>query len=207
MKNSRNIFALFVTGALLLTACGGGAKPDYSNEVDEGSFDGNKYHSPTLGWTMEFPDNWLITKKASIQALDERSKIAAEDSTSDMSGVKLLLAFQKNFDNSFQSNMQEFKGKSQQAYYDVMYAMHQTIYNNYLDQRTPLDTAAVSIVVGKMKFDGYDINLFDKEHKNFANQLLITGVVNEQFMTVTIVYNNKEDKDKMLKLFTSSKFE
>lgn len=208
MKKTTLLFTMFLSGIIFLSSCGGGStKQDYSKEVDEGTFSENTFHSPTLGWTMEFPNNWLITKKASIQALDERSKLAAEDSVSDMSGVKLLLAFHKNFDNSFQSNMQLFEGKSTQDYYDVTYGMHEMIYNNYLDQRTPLDTSNVTIQIGAYKFDAYEINLFDKNQKNFANQLLITGVVKNQFMSVTIVYNNKEDKEKMLNLFKASKFE
>lgn len=208
MKKITSLFTLILLGSLMLNACGGTNTPkDYSKEVDEGTFSGNTFHSPTLGWTMEFPDNWLITKKTSIQALDERSKLAAEDSTSDMSAVKLLLAFHKNFDNSFQSNMQNFEGMTEQQYYDVAYGMHETIYNNYLDQRTPLDTSNMEIKVGKQKFDGFEINLYDKNQKNFANQLLITGVVKNQFMSVTIVYNNNDDKTKMLNLFKSSKFE
>lgn len=192
--------ALFVLGA-----CGGAAKKDYSKEVDEGTFNGNKYTSQALGWTMEFPDNWIVTTKSSLESLDERSKAAAGDSVSDMSGIKRTLAFQKNYDNNFQSSWEEFSG-DEAKYRRIISATHEMIYNNYLDQRTSLDSVAGKLEVSGVTFDTYQISLFDKYNKNFANQLLLTAIVKNKFMTVTIAYNNDADKQKILGLFKKSSF-
>ena len=192
--------ALFVLGA-----CGGTTKKDYSKEVDEGTFNGNTFTSQALGWTMEFPDNWIVTTKSSLESMDERSKLATGDSVSDMSGIKRTLAFQKNYDNNFQSTWEEFSG-DQAKYKRIISNIHEMIYTNYLDQRTYLDSVAGKLEVSGVTFDTYQISLFDRDNKNFANQLLLTAVVKNKFMSVTIAYNNDADRKKIVGLFQKSTF-
>ncbi len=192
--------ALFVLGA-----CGGPTKKDYSKEVDEGTFDGNKYTSQALGWTMEFPDNWIITSKSSLESLDKRSKEVVDDTTSNMSGIKRTLAFQKNFDNNFQSMWEDFSG-DETEYKRIVANNHIMIYTNYLEQRMYADTTPGKLTVSGVTFDTYEVALNDKEGKVFATQLLLNALVKKKFMTVTISYNNDADKQKMLGLFKKSTF-
>ncbi|WP_343631923.1 hypothetical protein [Fluviicola sp.] len=192
--------ALFVVGA-----CGSPAKKDYSKEVDEGTFDGNKYTSQALGWTMEFPDNWIITTKSSLESLDERSKESVNDTTSNMSGIKRTLAFQKNFDNNFQSSWEAFSG-DEAAYKRIIAANHVRIYTNYLERNMYTDTIPGKLTVSGVTFDTYEVSLNNREAKVFATQLLMNALVKGKFMTVTISYNNEADKQKMLGLFKKSTF-
>ncbi len=192
--------ALFVIGA-----CGSPAKKDYSKEVDEGTFNGNKYTSQALGWTMEFPDNWIITSKSSLESLDERSKAAVNDTTSNMSGIKRTLAFQKNFDNNFQSSWEDFSG-DETAYKRIIANNHVMIYTNYLERNMYTDTVPGKMTVSGITFDTYEVSLNDKEAKVFTTQLLMNALVKGKFMTVTISYNNDADKEKMLGLFKKSTF-
>ena len=188
----------------LLSSCGGGTKKDYSKEVDEGTFNGNTFTSQALGWTMEFPDNWIVTSKSSLESMDERSKEVAGDS-SDMSGIKRTLAFQKNYDNNFQSSWEEFSGNKEE-YKRHISSIHSMIYENYLSQRTSLDSTAGQLTVSGVTFDTFEISLYDKTNKNFANQLLLTSIVKNKFMTVTIAYNNEADNKKIFGLFKKSTF-
>lgn len=204
MKLKHLIIPALSFSLLLLGACGGAPKKDYSKEVDEGTFAGNKYTSQALGWTMEFPDNWIITTKSSLESMDERSKSVSSDS-SDMSGIKRTLAFQKNYDNNFQSTWEAFSG-DEAAYKSRVSMIHSMIYENYLTQRTTLDTVAGQLKVSGVTFDSYQISLYDKYNKNFANQLLLTSLVKNKFMTVTIAYDNDADKKKILDLFKGSTF-
>lgn len=205
MKKTKVISSL-CSLLLFITACGGGANTkDYSKEVDEGTFQGNNFTSEALGWTMSFPDNWIITKKSSLESLDKRSKAISEDSTVNMSGIKRTLAFQKNFNNNFQSTWEEFEG-DENDYKRILYSMREMIYENYLDQRTTMDTTAGTEVIGGITFDRFQLALYDRTNKNFANQLLYTALVNGKFMTVTIAYDNEADKEKIVGLFRASKF-
>lgn len=204
--NPKHTIIPFLSIALfLVTACGGPTKKDYSKEVDEGTFNENKFTSQALGWTMEFPDNWIVTTKSSLESMDDRSKEALGDSVSDMSGIKRTLAFQKNYDNNFQSSWENFSGDLT-AYKRHIYSIHSMIYDNYLGQRTYLDTVAGQLNVSGVTFDTYQISLYDRDNKNFANQLLLTALIKNKFMTVTIAYNNEADKKKMLDLFKGSTF-
>ncbi|MDR0802514.1 hypothetical protein [Fluviicola sp.] len=205
MKVKQLLIPVLTIALFILNACGGGSKKDYSKEVDEGTFSGNIFTSQALGWTMEFPDNWMITSKSSLESLDERSKAIAGDSTSNMSGIKRTLAFQKNFDNNFQSSWEDFSGDEAQ-YKRIISNIHKMIYNNYLNQRTTLDSINGTQKIGNILFDTYQIALYDRDNKNFANQLLLTSIVKNKFMTVTIAYNNDADRKKMLDLFKKSAF-
>lgn len=189
---------------LILAACGSPAKKDYSKEVDEGTFNGNTYTSQALGWTMEFPDNWIITSKSSLESLDERSKESVNDSTSNMSGIKRTLAFQKNFDNNFQSCWEAFSG-DEAAYKRVLADNHQLIYTNYLERNIYADTVPGKLTVDGVTFDTYEVSL-NRQSEVFATQLLLNALIKGKYMTVTIAYNNDADKKKMLDLFKKSTF-
>lgn len=189
---------------LILAACGSPAKKDYSKEVDEGTFNGNTYTSQALGWTMEFPDNWIITSKSSLESLDERSKESVNDSTSNMSGIKRTLAFQKNFDNNFQSCWEVFSG-DEAAYKRVLADNHQLIYTNYLERNIYADTVPGKLTVDGVTFDTYEVSL-NRQSEVFATQLLLNALIKGKYMTVTIAYNNDADKKKMLDLFKKSTF-
>lgn len=199
------IIPMLSVALFLVSACGGPTKKDYSKEVDEGTFDGNKYTSQALGWTMEFPDNWTITSKSSLESLDERSKESVNDTTSDMQGIKRTLAFQKDFDNNFQSSWEAFSGDEAQ-YKRIIANNHLMIYTNYLDRKMYTDTVAGKLTVSGVTFDTYEISLTDKKTTVFATQLLLNSLVKGKFMTVTINYNNEADKKKMLDLFKKSTF-
>ena len=189
----------------LLGACGGPVKKDYSKEVDEGTFKGNVYTSQALGWTMEFPDNWIVTSKSSLEALDQRSKELVDDTTSNMSGLKRTLAFQKNFENNFQSTWEEFSG-DEASYKRIVTQNHQLIYNNYLERKIFADTTAGKLTVSGVTFDTFELSLNDREAKVFTTQLLMNALVKGKFMTVIISYDNAADKEKILGLFRKSTF-
>ncbi|HRP52556.1 MAG TPA: hypothetical protein PLI97_03515 [Fluviicola sp.] len=196
--------ATIVSIMFLFLACGPQTPKDYSKEVDEGTFSGNIFTSKTLGWSMEFPSNWIITSKKSLENLDSRSKEISGDS-SNMSGVNRTLAFQKNFNNNFQSTWENFEG-DETAYKTRIYEIRSMIYENYLNQKITMDTAGTNIQVGQVKFDCFTLALFDRSHKNYSTQLLLTSLRNGKFMTVTITSDNKEDQEKMLGLFKKSTF-
>lgn len=206
MKNAHLKFTGLLFTALFVASCGGSAvKKDYSKEVDEGSFNGNKYESAALGWKMEFPENWVITSKESLENLDARSKAATGDSVQN-TNVKRLLAFQKDFENNFQSTIQLYSGKTEGNYQATKKSIREQIYLGYLDNHIGIDTAASTLKVDGLEFDCFTIKLFDPDQKNYATQLLITRVLAEQYFTVTINSNNTKDSDYMLDLFKKSSF-
>ncbi len=204
MKKSLAIVVLSLSAVVLVNCGGSGSETkDYSKEVDAGNFKGNTYNCEELGWSMTFPDTWTITKKSSLIAADKRSKVVYDGDSVNTSGIKRLLAFQKNFDNNFQSTM-ELIGDND--YYKLIGGMRKMMYQNYFDQYISVDTSSSIVPIDGKKFDCFEIRLFDKQGKEYTKQHLYTRVVEDYYFSVVITSNNKKDHDKMTQAFKESNF-
>ncbi len=197
--------ALFSASSLMLINCGGSTTPtkDLTQEVDAGNFKGNTYTCEEIGWSMTFPDTWTITKKSSLIAADERSKAVYDGDSMNTSGIKRLLAFQKNFDNNFQSTMEKMNSVD---YAQMIAGMRKMMYQNYFDQYISIDTASSVVPIDGKNFDCFEIRLFDKKGKEYTKQHLYTRVIGDYYYTAVITSNNAKDHDKMTQAFKESNF-
>ena len=195
MKHTFFALSLLAT-ALFLTNCTNNVpvKKDYAKEVDEGTFSGNTYSNKVLGWEITFPDTWIVTEKKSLENADERSKAMVGDTTTSTKTIKRLLAFQKNFDNNFQSTREDFKAVRKQVYFA------------YLDQRFNVDTTASIDKIDGVTFDCFEIMLYDQTGKKFATQLLYSTILKDSYFNVIINYSNEKDKATLLNAFKKSTF-
>jgi hypothetical protein len=207
MKHTFFALSFFAT-ALFLTNCTNNVpvKKDYAKEVDEGTFSGNTYSNKVLGWEITFPETWIVTEKKSLENADERSKAMVGDTTTSTKTIKRLLAFQKNFDNNFQSTREDFKGRDAASYQSIKNALRKQVYFGYLDQRFNVDTTSSSEKVDGVAFDCFEIKLFDQTGKKFATQLLYSTIRNESYFNVIINYSNEKDKATLLNTFRKSRF-
>lgn len=207
MKHTFFALSLLAT-ALFLTNCTNNVpvKKDYAKEVDEGTFSGNTYSNKILGWEITFPDTWIVTEKKSLENADERSKAMVGDTTTSTKTIKRLLAFQKNFDNNFQSTREDFKGRDQASYQAIKHAVRKQVYFGYLDQRFNVDTTASIDKIDGVSFDCFEIMLYDQTGKKFATQLLYSTVLNDSYFNVIVNYSNEKDKATLLNAFKKSTF-
>ena len=207
MKHTFFALSLLAT-ALFLTNCTNNVpiKKDYAKEVDEGTFSGNTYSNKLLGWEITFPDTWIVTEKKSLENADERSKAMVGDTTTSTKTIKRLLAFQKNFDNNFQSTREDFKGRDQASYQAIKHAVRKQVYFAYLDQRFNVDTTASIDKIDGVTFDCFEIMLYDQTGKKFATQLLYSTILKDSYFNVIINYSNEKDKATLLNAFKKSTF-
>ena len=207
MKHTFFALSLLAT-ALFLTNCTYNVpvKKDYAKEVDEGTFSGNTYSNKVLGWEITFPDTWIVTEKKSLENADERSKAMVGDTTTSTKTIKRLLAFQKNFDNNFQSTREDFKGRDQASYQAIKHAVRKQVYFGYLDQRFNVDTTASIDKIDGVAFDCFEIMLYDQTGKKFATQLLYSTILKDSYFNVIINYSNEKDKATLLNAFKKSTF-
>lgn len=207
MKHTFFALSLLAT-ALFLTNCTNNVpvKKDYAKEVDEGTFSGNTYSNKVLGWKITFPDTWIVTEKKSLENADERSKAMVGDTTTSTKTIKRLLAFQKNFDNNFQSTREDFKGRDQASYQAIKHAVRKQVYFAYLDQRFNVDTTASIDKIDGVAFDCFEIMLYDQTGKKFATQLLYSTILKDSYFNVIINYSNEKDKATLLNAFKKSTF-
>lgn len=207
MKHTFFALSLLAT-ALFLTNCTNNVpvKKDYAKEVDEGTFSGNTYSNKVLGWEITFPDTWIVTEKKSLENADERSKAMVGDTTTSTKTIKRLLAFQKNFDNNFQSTREDFKGRDQASYQAIKHAVRKQVYFGYLDQRFNVDTTSSIDKIDGVAFDCFEIMLYDQTGKKFATQLLYSTILKDSYFNVIINYSNEKDKATLLNAFKKSTF-
>jgi len=207
MKHTFFALSLLAT-ALFLTNCTNNVpiKKDYTKEVDEGTFSGNTYSNKLLGWEITFPDTWIVTEKKSLENADERSKAMVGDTTTSTKTIKRLLAFQKNFDNNFQSTREDFKGRDQASYQAIKHAVRKQVYFGYLDQRFNVDTTSSIDNIDGVAFDCFEIMLYDQTGKKFATQLLYSTILKDSYFNVIINYSNEKDKATLLNAFKKSTF-
>lgn len=205
MRLSRILGISLAVVVLTLTACGGGEVEvkDYSKEVDAGKIAGQTYTCDELGWTMNFPETWTITKKSSLEAADKLSKANYDENAVNTSGIKRLFAFQKDFDNHFQSTMEPIGDKD---YKKVIKGLKDQLFANYFEQHINVDTSSSILKIDGLAFDCIQIKLFDRNGKQYAKQQLFTRVIGGQYFNAIITSTNDKDHERILTEFKQSKF-
>ncbi len=191
----------------LLFSCGSNnstENKDYSYEVDEGTLKNNVYKNDPFGWEMKVPETWFITQKRSLKAAQERTSIMNEDSSS-ISGIKFLLAFQKDMNNNFQSTSEAYTG-SDAEYITTISGMREMYFNNYLDQKINVDTIKGQETISGVRFDVFELKLYDQKGKAYSTQTVYTCLRKNRFFTSIISTDNKEDKVKISDYFRKSIF-
>jgi hypothetical protein len=191
--------------AFTFTACGGGEETvkDYSKEVDAGKITGQTYTCEELGWTMNYPETWTITKKSSLEAADKLSKANYDSDSVNTSGIKRLFAFQKDFDNHFQSTMEPLGDKE---YAKVISGLKDQLFANYFDQHINADTSTSKLTIDGVTFDCIQIRLFDRNGKQYAKQQLFTRVIEGNYFNAIVTSTNDKDHERILGEFKKSKF-
>jgi len=204
MKRFSFILSLFTLATLV--SCGNNAPIDHSSDVDLGKFEGNNYTCEEIGWSTEYPETWKITKKESLEHQTAKRDVESEVDEAKSTTIKRLLAYQKDFNNNFQSTIEPFKGKSEAEYNHAKKNLREMSYTKYYDAGIRVDTAASQLKIGNITFDCFQINLFDKNAKAYAHQLLYSAIIKDYYFSAIIAYDNDRDKDKMLNAFKKSKF-
>ena len=199
---------LGISSLLFVASCGSGApKVNHDEDVDMGTFDDHTYTCKELGWETTYPEGPSITTKSAIKSLNERSqKYAGVDNPESDKDLKYLLAYGYDFNNSFASTAQVFKGKTAADYESAKKNIHEAAYNNYFSARIRVDTSATTMKVGKVTFDVWTINLYNDEAKAYGHQQMFTAVINDYFFSAVVSYDDDFYRDKMVTTITKAKF-
>lgn len=205
-----SFYFLLLIGAGAFVSCESSSTPtDYSSEVDLGKFDDHKYTCDEIGWSTSYPQGWSITKKSSLEALDKQSQRAAgkeENEVKTNTAMKRLLAYGIDFNNSFQSTIESFKGKSEADYLAVRKNIRESLYDSYYDAGIRIDTAVSTVNVSGVKLDVFRLNLYNREGVAYAHQEMYTAIIKDYYFTAVIAYDKEAYKEKMLPTLTKSKF-
>ena len=204
----RNLtFLLPLSLLLIIHSCG---PVDQSKNVDEGKVEASLYSSEEIGWTIEIPDGWSIVEKEQAQQTTEKGLKALEETVEadiNYSGLKNLIAFQKNKFNIFQSTSEPFELEYEGEWEENNKGLKEIIYATYEDQGMNPDSTATTIEkIRGLDFQTYTFTIHSAKGEVVLKQLMFSRLINGYDFGVNLNYNNDEDRDELLKAFRNSKF-
>ena len=205
MKNT--IRLLIPCTIFLIASCG--AK-DPNKQIDEGIIKGNTYTSHEIGWTIEIPSGWAIIEKEQTRAGHERGVKAIEEtieSEVDFSGLKNLIAFQKNRFNTFQSSSEPVELEYEGEWEENNATLKEIMYATYLNQGINTDSSATTIEkIDGLEFQKYSFTIYSPNGDGRLTQIIYGRLINNLHFSVVISYNNEKDKKAMMNAWRKSKF-
>ena len=198
---------LIFISTLAIISC----KPsDPNKNIDEGKVEGNTYTSQEIGWTIAIPDGWEVVDREKSEDMREKGTQALEETIEqevDFSGVKTLIAFQKNQFNIFQSTSEPFKLEYEGEWEINNAAIKALIFETFVNQGIKADSSATSVeTIDGLDFQTYSFTIYGPTGEVILNQILYSRLINGFDFAANINYNNEKDKETQLQAFRSSKF-
>lgn len=198
---------LIFISTLTIISC----KPsDPNKNIDEGKVEGNTYTSQEIGWTIAIPDGWEVVDREKSEDMREKGTQALEETIEqevDFSGVKTLIAFQKNQFNIFQSTSEPFKLEYEGEWEINNAAIKALIFETFVNQGIKADSSATSVeTIDGLDFQTYSFTIYGPTGEVILNQILYSRLINGFDFAANINYNNEKDKETQLQAFRSSKF-
>lgn len=170
---------------------------------------GNTYTYNPINWTMTVPKGWHMTKEGDLDKQARTGSDMIEDATGtsvSMNGVQTLLGFGKNAQNTFQSVIEPFVGRSTQ-FWTKRHVEAATLYSVFQSQGMYCDTAtSIEKIEGKT-FQMIYVDIFadEKKKKVILGQTYYSLMVGDyKVFSVILTYNNDADFNTMDKAWRKS---
>lgn len=198
---------VLLLAVLLLISCK--QKGNSNKQVDEGAVKGDSYVSQDMGWTIVIPKGWNVVSSDQTEANEKKGAEAVKKSSHtdiDVSELKHLISFQKDRFNSFMSSSEPFPDDRPGAFDENCAAVNKMIYDAYASQGIRADTSTSVEVIHGNRFNVFHTMLYSSEGKVILRQLLYSRLIHKKIFSVTINYNNEDDKKTMMDAFTKSTF-
>jgi len=192
MKYLLNVLALGLV--LLFSSC----SLDPNQQVDEGIVRGEKYSSEEIGWTIDIPHGWRIASKDQMEGHTENGAELVEEMGVDLdySGLKHLIAFQKDQFNLFQSTSEPFELEYEGEYEENNAAIKEMLYDMYLSQGIRVDSSSTKMNVNGLDFHGFHLIVYAPNGDVILNQDMYSRHINGFDFSVNLNYNSEENKEK-----------
>lgn len=205
MTKTGLIFTL-IACVYLINSC----KIDPNKQVDEGKVENEYYTSEEIGWSIQIPSGWRIMLKNQMDKNQDRGMELVQetiDTVVDYSGLKHLISFQKNKGNVFQSTSEPFELEYEGEFEETNQFLKLVITETYQNQGIRIDTLSTTARIDNLKFELFKIKMYNPQGELILNQDMYTRLINDYLFSVVLSYNNLEDKQEMMKVWTNSKFE
>lgn len=197
-----------ISGLAVTLTSFGQANPN--KNIDERKIEGTLYTSQDIGWAIEIPEGWTLIEIAKMKELNEKGLKALEetiDGPIDTSGLKNLIAFQKNTFNIFQSTSEPFELQYAGEWEENNAAVKDLIYEAYVNQGIKVDSTETKIeTIDGLNFHTYTFTIYDPKGNVILKQRMFSTLINGFDFGVNINYNNFRDGTELLAVFRNSKF-
>ena len=200
------IYILTILTLVLFFSC----KTDPNKQVDEGKVIENKYYSKEIGWTIEIPKGWNITKRDESlerEAIGLKAINEANGIDYDASGLKQLISFQKDRFHIFAATSEKFEIEYDGEYEENKKLVKEILYNTYASNGIKIDTASTKERIDNLDFDLFKITVYDPKGEIMLYQDLYSTFRNGLDFGVNLNYINEKEKMELMRVWKNSKFE
>ena len=200
------IYILTILSLTLFISC----KTDPNKQVDEGKVIENKYHSKEIGWTIEIPKGWNVTKRDESQEREDKGLKAMNEANGidyDVSGLKQLISFQKDRFHIFSATSEKFELEYDGEYEENKVLVKELLYNTYASNGIKFDTISSIEKIDNLEFDLFHITLYDPKGNIMLYQDFYSRFINGLDFGVNLNYINDKEKNELVRVWRNSKFE
>ena len=200
------IYILIFFTLILFTSC----KTDPNKQVDEGQVIENKYHSKEIGWTIEIPKGWDVTKRDESQKREDNGLKLVNEANGidyDVSGLKQLISFQKDRVHNFIATSEKFDIEYDGEYEENKVLVKELLYNTYSSNGIKVDTISSKEKIDKLTFDLFKITVYGPNGDILLYQDLYSTFRNGLDFGVNLNYKREKEKMELMRVWKDSKFE
>ncbi len=200
------IYILTIISLVLFISC----KNDPNKQIDEGKVTENIYYSEEIGWTIEIPKGWDVTKRDESQKREDTGLKLINEANGidyDASGLKQLISFQKDRFHIFQSTSETFELEYDGEYEENKVLVKELLYNTYASNGIKVDTISSTEKIDNLVFDLFKITVYDPKGKILLYQDMYSTFRNGVDFGVNLNYINEKEKMELMRVWKNSKFE
>ncbi len=190
---------------LFLFSC----KSDPNKELDQGEIKNGYYHSEEIGWTIEIPKGWIVTKRNELEAQTKKGLDAVVETTGvehDISELKQLINFHKDEFHSFQSSAEPFNEEVDGSWHENNLLLNELVYQTLSNYGIPIDTSYSKAQIDQVDFELLHITLYDQEGEVILYQDIYGSFINGYDVGINLNYVNDKEKDELMTVLNHSTF-
>ena len=175
----------------------------------DGRIENNQYINEGLGWVMTIPPDWKVNTRDEIARIEGIGQNAIEKSY----GEKIppchtpLLYLTRNAFNRFTSTAQMFYPKIDGTYRENQDTLFAVVLQTFRDQGLNIRHARSHATLGGIRFETLHITMFTPDGERIIlRQIIYDALINNRSLTLSLLYNNDQDKIAMLDAMKQSRF-
>jgi hypothetical protein len=165
------------------------------------------YENKSLGWSVEYPNNWKVLNNDEIIQSEGNSKKALDTLNDTQMHNKNLIWVQKDGFNSFSSTVQSFDSLIDGSYDKTQEALFQAMLDTYYKQGLNFQYKVGKDKIDDLEFKTYFIKFLSPDRKNIIlYQVIFDRLIDgKNALTLSINFNNENDRQALIDIVKSSK--